>query len=452
MIHFRGSFFENCSSFSLHVKRLTAPDRKADDGWGAVRHRGRTLAEIKAEALAAGLIPGYPATVVGGDGGGDGNGDGDGGGDDAGLPLPPPPRLPAAPAEAAAPRPAPKKSEGAARVIAAASPRRSASPACDESPPPGFATEYMRARPQRQRQAPQRLAPSAEDGGGGADADDLQLVTAAPYTGDAATDAVAADLAPLRISVSSSAALVMDFHSHLSGAEVIGFLGGRWNAATRQLRVLRALPAAQLVSGDAAVEVELDPAGMPALLERLEEEGLAVVGWYHSHPTFATQPSVRDVGNQGNYQRLFADAPFVGAIVGPWDAADDAGAADVRWFHVTPSPGAPGGAIPRQLAAEAEDECRVGGADVEAGALQPALEAAAREAAGRFAGSLMRTDFKAAWRTATAAAPAVSCRDKLAASMRARFPPRADAAGREEAEALLQRMLRILDDAWAEHS
>jgi proteasome lid subunit RPN8/RPN11 len=158
-------------------------------------------------------------------------------------------------------------------------------------------------------------------------------------------DAGGQDASPLHVSVSSSAALVMDFHAHLSGAEVIGFLGGRWCAATRQLRVLRALPAAQLVSGDAAVEVELDPAGMPALLERLEEEGLAVVGWYHSHPTFATQPSVRDVGNQGNYQRLFADAPFVGAIVGPWDAADAAGAADVRWFHVTPSPGAPAGAV-----------------------------------------------------------------------------------------------------------
>jgi protein MYSM1 len=441
------------SSFSLHVKRLTAPDRKADDGWTAVRHRGRALAELKAEALAAGLIPGYEATTVAG-----AAASGDEAGDDVGVdddvedapvPIPAPPKLPAAPAEA--PAPPRRASEGAARIIAAASPRRPSPPRAGSPEAAGAAaTEYVRARPQRQRLAPQRLAPNADDQ---PLADDLQLVTAAPYA-DEAADAAAGveDVAPLHVTVSSSAALVMDFHSHLSGAEVIGFLGGRWDASTRQLRVLRALPAAQLVSGDAAVEVELDPAGMPALLERLETEGLAVVGWYHSHPTFATQPSVRDIGNQGNYQRLFADAPFVGAIVGPWDAADDRGAADMRWFHVTPAPAAPGGARPRQLAARPEPEARVGAADVEAGALEPALEDAAREAAGRFAGSLMRTDFGSTWRTATAERAAMTRRDKLAASLRARIPEGADEAGRAAAEALVQRLLAVLDAAWAEHA
>ena len=64
------------------------------------------------------------------------------------------------------------------------------------------------------------------------------------------------------------------------------------------------------------------------------------MGWYHSHPTFATQPSLRDCENQSNYQRLFAlsdseektRVPFVGAIVGPYRGADPV--AEMTWFHV----------------------------------------------------------------------------------------------------------------------
>lgn len=80
--------------------------------------------------------------------------------------------------------------------------------------------------------------------------------------------------------------------------------------------------------------------------------GMNVVGWYHSHPTFQPDPSVTDIENQGNYQRLFVSnnnqdnehtnrgrsggrgdddggdsgkssgqecPPFVGLIIGTWD-------------------------------------------------------------------------------------------------------------------------------------
>ncbi len=38
------------------------------------------------------------------------------------------------------------------------------------------------------------------------------------------------------------AAVVMDFHAHLSGSEVIGLLGGRWDAEARRLAVTHAFP------------------------------------------------------------------------------------------------------------------------------------------------------------------------------------------------------------------
>ena len=51
--------------------------------------------------------------------------------------------------------------------------------------------------------------------------------------------------------------------------------------------------------------------------QAIEGRQMQVVGWYHSHPVFAPQPSIRDVQNQTNYQYLFHDPsvnlmPFVG--------------------------------------------------------------------------------------------------------------------------------------------
>jgi hypothetical protein len=48
------------------------------------------------------------------------------------------------------------------------------------------------------------------------------------------------------------------------------------------------------------------------------------IGWYHSHPVFQPDPSIRDIENQTNYQNLLKDAnanvePFVGIIFGPYD-------------------------------------------------------------------------------------------------------------------------------------
>ena len=36
--------------------------------------------------------------------------------------------------------------------------------------------------------------------------------------------------------------------------------------------------------------------------EKIETSGNRVVGWYHSHPTFAPYPSVRDMETQLQFQ------------------------------------------------------------------------------------------------------------------------------------------------------
>ena len=67
--------------------------------------------------------------------------------------------------------------------------------------------------------------------------------------------------------------------------------------------------------------VEMDPASEMKVREDIERRGMCAVGWYHSHPVFKPEPSVRDIENQQNFQHLFTDKatkdePFLGVIIG----------------------------------------------------------------------------------------------------------------------------------------
>jgi len=56
-------------------------------------------------------------------------------------------------------------------------------------------------------------------------------------------------------------------------------------------------------------------------VEAISQEGLQVVGWYHSHPTFLPNPSQQDLFTQTSMQRWLTEktgAPFVGLILSPY--------------------------------------------------------------------------------------------------------------------------------------
>ena len=411
VIHFQGQFFAQPSAFSLYTKRLTQPERMADDGWRSVTFKGVPLHTLKSKATAAG------------------------GGEGKGAKEPGPP----ATAPSSAPRP-----RGPAASAPKAKPAPQSQPVLLESAQvPPEVTEYAKARPQRDRQAPQRLVPGPAPGPDG----DLRLVNAEPYRESAGPQ-------PYRVLLHPAAAALMDAHAHLSTAEIIGFLGGHFDASTKLVTICRALPARTLVARDAAVEVELDPAVMPHILEACEKDGLRVVGWYHSHPVFATQPSLRDVANQGAYQRLFDGCPFVGAIVGPYcDAAPSdlaqAGhppwASDVRLFHVEHDAGAQGGGWPRQLAMSPlpcppvdEDAAP----HVRPAAPQGHLVADLAAAAQQCSASLLRVDLDSVWKDG------LTKRAKLRACITYRLEPWArqlpGGAGQ-----LVDDCIAAIDTAWA---
>ncbi|KAJ1654677.1 hypothetical protein IWQ61_005431 [Dispira simplex] len=125
----------------------------------------------------------------------------------------------------------------------------------------------------------------------------------------------------LQVTVYISALIVMDFHSHLADTEIIGLLGGKIDEAERTIRIEQAFPCR---SASTDFQCEMDPTSEMEARAHFTKAGLNVVGWYHSHPTFDPNPSIRDIENQTSYQDLFRRQdgwePFVGAIVCPFHA------------------------------------------------------------------------------------------------------------------------------------
>jgi hypothetical protein len=77
---------------------------------------------------------------------------------------------------------------------------------------------------------------------------------------------------------------------------------------------------------------EADPIAQITIFERIKSDGLSVVGWYHSHPLFEPNPSVRDVHNQLNQQIQYGELLFVGAIVTSLDKRLPYGVSVFNWF------------------------------------------------------------------------------------------------------------------------
>jgi proteasome lid subunit RPN8/RPN11 len=62
--------------------------------------------------------------------------------------------------------------------------------------------------------------------------------------------------------------------------------------------------------------VEMDTMAAHHVSERINEVGLEVVGWYHSHPKFDTTPSKIDIDNHFSYHNGI-NPNFIAAIINP---------------------------------------------------------------------------------------------------------------------------------------
>ncbi|XP_048966338.1 deubiquitinase MYSM1 isoform X4 [Canis lupus dingo] len=123
---------------------------------------------------------------------------------------------------------------------------------------------------------------------------------------------------PFQVKVASEALLIMDLHAHVSMAEVIGLLGGRYSEVDKVVEVCAAEPCNSLSTG---LQCEMDPVSQTQASETLAVRGYSVIGWYHSHPAFDPNPSLRDIDTQAKYQSYFSrgGAKFIGMIVSPYN-------------------------------------------------------------------------------------------------------------------------------------
>ncbi|XP_067085792.1 histone H2A deubiquitinase MYSM1 [Osmerus mordax] len=126
---------------------------------------------------------------------------------------------------------------------------------------------------------------------------------------------------PFQVIVCAEALLIMDMHAHVSRCEVIGLLGGAYNEEDKVLQIFAAEPCNSVSTG---LQCEMDPLSQTQACEQLSALGHSVVGWYHSHPTFHPNPSLRDIHTQDQFQSYFSrgGAPFIGMIVSPYDPAN----------------------------------------------------------------------------------------------------------------------------------
>ncbi|KAM4641137.1 deubiquitinase MYSM1 [Discoglossus pictus] len=126
---------------------------------------------------------------------------------------------------------------------------------------------------------------------------------------------------PFRVKVSAEALLILDLHAHISMAEVIGLLGGRYSESDRVVEICTAEPCNSLSTG---LQCEMDPVSQTQASEALAGQGYSVIGWYHSHPAFDPNPSIRDIDTQAKYQSYFSrgGAKFLGMIISPYNRSN----------------------------------------------------------------------------------------------------------------------------------
>ncbi|KAK2118560.1 hypothetical protein P7K49_005447 [Saguinus oedipus] len=118
-----------------------------------------------------------------------------------------------------------------------------------------------------------------------------------PHTLVEVTSFAAIKFQPSNVAVSSNMLFLLDFHSHLTRSEVVGYLGGRWDINSQMLTVLRAFPCrSRLGDAETAAAIEEE------IYQSLFRQGLSLVGSYQSHPHSPALPSLQDIDVQMDYQ------------------------------------------------------------------------------------------------------------------------------------------------------
>lgn len=170
---------------------------------------------------------------------------------------------------------------------------------------------------------------------------------------------------PFSLIVHRIAIAVMDLHSHLLDTEIVGVLAGVFTPEKKECIVQTAIPCdRKSIDTDTTISVEATEESLAEAACTAHNLGMSIIGWYHSHPIFSTEPSYIDVSTQHEHQVAFhgyvyRDAqnssqapnddsnliddqlaktsdskPFIGAICGPYNINLPSNKSEFNWFVV----------------------------------------------------------------------------------------------------------------------
>ncbi|KAH1001740.1 hypothetical protein HUJ04_005717 [Dendroctonus ponderosae] len=144
---------------------------------------------------------------------------------------------------------------------------------------------------------------------------------------------------PFLVSLHTNAALLMDFHCHLTKSEVSGYLAGHWEVNSHNLQITHAFPCRNTKADRSnAAQVESE------IARTIEKDKLTLVGWYHSHPFAAAAPTLRDVDAQLEYQIKMRGThdnsytPCIGIIISPYNYENVSLESSIMAYWVIPPP------------------------------------------------------------------------------------------------------------------
>lgn len=116
-----------------------------------------------------------------------------------------------------------------------------------------------------------------------------------------------------------SSIITMDFHAHLSATEVMGLVGGYWIPQNSSMIITHYEPCLNIASS--AIHCDMCPISQAKAAEMIYDKGLDILGWFHSHPTFAPEPSQQDLETQQTVQQWIGNKkPCLGVIMSPFSS------------------------------------------------------------------------------------------------------------------------------------
>lgn len=121
---------------------------------------------------------------------------------------------------------------------------------------------------------------------------------------------------PFSVSINISALVTMDFHSHASSTQVMGYLGGSWDPTEQELSISAAFPLFCCLE-----DTENSAKSEQYVRYFMEKRNLILVGWYHSHPKVSPCPTIFDIDCHMEYTyrvRGTTFQPCIAAIFSPF--------------------------------------------------------------------------------------------------------------------------------------